>query len=175
VTSIQKAEGKQRCVLAAAVVPRPRSRGQAVDPFTGGDRLATGFVGTESRPIPFLLNGFVGNGSLYDEDEGIDLKILKRLHSPLEEFTREPGFSQRPPPFRDVVELYSTLLLLSLSQLRPGQSHQVVKKICFFAPFTCSELNLSPAELADTSVQLLLSYIAAHLRTLHTAERTQTR
>ena len=49
---------------------------EAIDPFIGGDGLAGVGIGPEGRPIPFLLDLFVGNRTFHHQHERIEPALL---------------------------------------------------------------------------------------------------
>ena len=48
-------------------------RSEAVDPLIGGDGLAGMRIGSETRPVAFLLDLLVGDGAFDDQNERIEL------------------------------------------------------------------------------------------------------
>src|SRR5215813_11956837 len=48
---------------------RPRIRRETIDPFTSRNRLAGRLVNSQRRPVTFVFDLFVGNGSLDDQNE----------------------------------------------------------------------------------------------------------
>ena len=49
---------------------------QPIDPFIGRDGLAGLRIGSEGRPVAFLLDFLVGNRPFHNQDKGVQLPLF---------------------------------------------------------------------------------------------------